>query len=215
MVKSLMEKFIEYRSEDQKTYEELVGRYQRFYAKDSEPPAFIQAPTEEALVANALEWIEEKGENLPLYHGTHSGFAKDVVSKKLYPPLFLAAGAFQSAQYALERAWTDNGMRRVNNLEKVQPVLFEVKVDLRDLAYDVIHPGPYAVAKKDIGIGVSEGHRSGKPQLFEIQLVSSKAEERLQAAEVNIVASGENLVQLLRWSQEHIGHFPLEILLED
>ena len=167
------------------------------------------------MLASVLNKIQSEGQSFTMYHGTHSGFRDAILSRVLYTNLYLAVSPFQSAQYALQRSWTESGMRRLQKIPEVSPILFELHVDLRGLDVNVIHPSPDARVEKDIGIGIATDLETGIPGVFEIQLVSIQAEQRLQQATIDIVASGENLYSLLRWSKEHIGSFPMDILLPD
>lgn len=191
----------------------FFDRYKSLFA-NSNPPDYFIADSEKTVVKNFLHHIETEGPKLVLYHGTHSGHIDNVAPRKLYPPFYLAVNPFQSAQYALQRAWTENDQRRLAHAPAVDPVLYEIHMDLRGLDYEIIHPSPYANVTKNIGIGVNTDLEDPtRNVLFEVQLIGQKAENRLKAGKVDIVASGSNLFQLLRWSQQHIGSFPMDILL--
>lgn len=204
----------EFVQEPNQIFEDFFTRYKAFH--QGETPVYISGGSEQEVVDNFLECINRKGESLKLYHGTHSDLTGGVLSRRLRGSLFLAVSPFQSAQYALQRAWTENKGRRLRSrLSKVEPVLIEAQVDLRGLGYEVIHPSPYAEVKADIGLGVSQSPETSKFQLFEVQLVSPHAEKRLKDAPLTVVASGRNITRLLKWSKETLGDFPLDILLEE
>ena len=195
-------------------FEDFFVRYKLLH--QGETPAYISGESEQVVVNSFLEHVQQEGKDLRLYHGTRSDLASSVLERRLKGPLFLAVSPFQSAQYALQRAWTENKRRKLEpGLPKVEPVLIEAQVDLRNLDYEVIHPSPYAEVKTDIGIGVSQNPEIGKFNLFEVQLVSPRAERRLQRAPLTTVASGRNITRLLKWSKEKLGDFPLDILLEE
>jgi hypothetical protein len=193
-------------------FEQFLARYKAMYSDSSFKDTFT-ASTQDEVVAKFLQQVNSAGPNFSLYHGTHSGFVQTIQSRRLLASLYLAVSPFQSAQYALQRAWTESGMQRLKQQPEVSPVLFELRVDLRGLEYEIIHPSLDAVVHKDIGIGISSDLDSEIPGIFEVQLVSPRAEQRLKQAKIDIVASGRNLFSLLRWSKEAIGSFPMDILL--
>jgi hypothetical protein len=202
-----------YSSESKTLFKDFFHRYQSLYSTDI-PPDYFAAKSVDMLVLNFLQHMEEEGPNFALYHGTHSDYIDHVTPRTIYPPLYLAVNPFQSAQYALQRAWTESAHRKVTRQPSVDPVLYEIHLDLRGLSFEVFYPSPDVHVTKDIGIGITPDiENNNKHVLFEVQLVSKRAEERLKQGQVDIVASDGNVIHLLRWSQKNIGSFPLEILL--
>lgn len=201
-----------YSTESTQVFDAFFDRYKKIISGDYLD--HFGAKTQDEAVRKFLDFMNQT-DRLTLYHGTHSAFVQSVLSRKLVGfPLFLGLSPFQTAQYALQRAYTENAGRRLNNLPKVQPGLLELSVDLKGLDYEIINPSPNTEPiKKNIAIGVQEHSRTGVHYISEIQMVGKEAEGRLRQASIETVASGDNLKQLLIWSKDNIGSFPLEILL--
>lgn len=200
-------------AESQAVYEDFMLRYQRMMLGDYSQR--FTGGNQDEVLQQFLSAVQSEGKNLTLYHGTHSGLVSDVLRRKLVGiPLYFAVSPYQSAQYALQRAWTETGHRRLTHQSSVAPVLVETHIDLRGLDYDVFAPSPYVSVKADMGIGINQDIDTRKYHLFEVQLVGKKAERQLAQGQFTMVASGDNLKKLLHWSKENLGDFPMSILLE-